>query len=115
VPRGHSVGTLRTSAFETAVDVDTRQDNVGVYVTDTLDLTRWLAVTAAGRYQHVSITIRDRSGTTPALDGDHRFDRFSPTAGLTLKALERLTLFGSYSCGLVSTTPLTPTTRRRAR
>ena len=32
-----------------------------------------VALTLAGRYQHVHITIRDRSGENPALDGDHRF------------------------------------------
>jgi outer membrane receptor protein involved in Fe transport len=53
----------------------------------------------------VSISIRDNSGTNPALDGDHRFGRFSPAAGLTLKALENLTLFASYSEGFRAPTP----------
>jgi outer membrane receptor protein involved in Fe transport len=105
VPRGNSVGTLRTSAFETAVDVDTRQHNIGVYLTDTFDITRWLALTLAGRYQHVRISLRDNSGTNPALDGDHRFSRFSPAAGLTLKALDNLTVFASYSEGFRAPTP----------
>ena len=77
------MGTQQAGEFETAVDVRTRQENIGVYVTDTFDITEQLALTLAGRYQHVSIAIRDRSGQNPALDGDHNFSRFSPAAGLT--------------------------------
>ena len=105
VPMGASVGTLRTGGFATVVDVRTRQENVGVYVTDTFDLTERLALTLAGRYQRVGIEIRDRSGDNPALDGDHRFSRFSPAAGLTLQALKNLTLFASYSEGFRAPTP----------
>jgi iron complex outermembrane recepter protein len=105
VPKGASVGTRRTGGFETAVDVHTQQDNVGVYATDTFDITERLALTLAGRYQHVSITIRDRSGQNPALDGEHQFSRFSPAAGLTLQVLKDLTLFASYSEGFRAPTP----------
>jgi iron complex outermembrane recepter protein len=99
VPSGNSVGTSRTGPFETRVDVSTRQQNVGVYATDTFDLTERLALTLAGRYQHVSIEIRDRSGQNPGVDGDHRFSRFNPSAGLAFQALPSLTLFASYSEG----------------
>jgi iron complex outermembrane receptor protein len=105
VPRGISVGTRRIGGFETAVDVRTRQQNVGVYVTDTFDVTEQLALTLAGRYQHVGITIRDRSGNNPAVDGDHRFSRFSPAAGVTFRARPSLTLFASYSEGFRAPTP----------
>jgi outer membrane receptor protein involved in Fe transport len=99
VPSGNSVGTSRTGPFESQVDVSTRQHNIGVYVTDTLDITEQLALTLAGRYQHVRIEIRDRSGQNSALEGDHRFSRFSPSAGLAFQALRNLTLFASYSEG----------------
>jgi outer membrane receptor protein involved in Fe transport len=105
VPRGNSVGTRRTGAFETAVDVDTQQDNIGVYLTDTVDLIEPVALTLAGRYQHVHITLRDRSDANPALNGSHRFDRFSPAVGVTCQAHVRLTLFASYSEGFRAPTP----------
>jgi iron complex outermembrane recepter protein len=105
VPKGNSVGTRRTEDFETEVDVKTRQENIGVYVTDTFDLTERLALTLAGRYQHVKIEIRDHTGANPALDGDHSFDRFSPAAGLAFRALPNLTLFASYSEGFRAPTP----------
>jgi iron complex outermembrane recepter protein len=105
VRAGHSVGTERTEGFETQVDVGTRQQNIGVYFTNTFDITERLALTLAGRYQHVDITIRDRSGANPALDGDHRFSRFSPAAGLTFQPLAGLTVFASYSEGFRAPTP----------
>jgi iron complex outermembrane receptor protein len=105
VPKRLGVGTVQTGDFETAVDVRTRQQNVGVYLTDTFDITEQLAITVAGRYQHVGIAIRDRSGQNPALDGDHDFSRFSPAAGLTFQALESLALFFSYSEGFRAPTP----------
>lgn len=105
VPRDGSVPTLRTGPFETIVDVLTRQQNVGVYFTDTFDIVERLALTLAGRYQHVSIDIRDRSGQNPALNGDHAFGRFSPAAGLTFQAFKHLTLYASYSEGFRAPTP----------
>jgi outer membrane receptor protein involved in Fe transport len=96
---GHSVGTRRLGPFETEVDVFTRQQNVGVYVTDTFDVTERLALTLAGRYQRVSIAIHDRSGENPDLDGDHVFSRVSPAVGLAFQARPDVTLFASYSEG----------------
>ena len=99
VPDGDSVRVQPSGPFETAVDVRTTQQNIGVYATDTFDITDWLAFTIGGRYQHVNITLRDQSGQNPSLDGDHVFQRFSPTVGMTVRARPDLTLFGAYSEG----------------
>ena len=98
-PVGDSIRVVRTSPFETAVDVRTDQQNIGVYVTDTFDITDWMALTAGMRYQNVNIKLRDESGVNPALDGNHTFQRASPAVGLTVRALPRLTFFGAYSEG----------------
>ena len=45
IPDGNSVGVQQTEPFETAVDVHTTQQNVGVYITDTFDITDWMALT----------------------------------------------------------------------
>jgi iron complex outermembrane receptor protein len=66
--RGNSVGTVRTGDFETDVDVATGQQNIGVYLADTFEITPQLGITVAGRFQHVSIKIRDRSGENPDLN-----------------------------------------------
>jgi outer membrane receptor protein involved in Fe transport len=99
VPQGHSVGTVRTGDFATDTDVHTSQDNLGTYLTDTFDLTDRLALTLAGRLQHVRIAIQDLTGQNPALDGEHSFDRFSPAAGLAFEVLPHLITFASYSEG----------------
>ena len=89
----------RPDAFETAVDVRTDQQNIGVYADRHLRHHRLAGAHAGRRYQHVHIKIRDQSGENPDLDGDHTFQRFSPAVGLTVRALPDLTLFGSYSEG----------------
>ena len=99
VPDGNSVGVQQSGPFETAVNVRTNQQNIGVYATDTFDITDWLALTLGGRYQNVNIKLRDLSGQNPDLDGDHTFQRFSPAVGMTVRARPDLTLFGSYSEG----------------
>lgn len=103
--QGASVGTARTGDFETDVDVKTGQQNIGVYVADTLEILPQLGLTLAGRFQHVSISIRDRSGDNPALDGDHDFDHVSPAVGLTFQPVKSLTTFFSFSEGFRAPTP----------
>jgi outer membrane receptor protein involved in Fe transport len=98
-PAGLSTGVRRTGPLQTEVDVRTTQQNVGAYFIDTLDVLDWLSVTAGGRYQLANIDIRDLSGQNPAVNGNHTFQRFSPTAGLTVQALEDLAAFFSYSQG----------------
>jgi len=98
-PRGQSVGIVRTGDFETDVDVKTGQQNLGVYLADTFEILPQLGLTGAGRFQHVSISIRDQSGTNPALDGDHNFDHVSPAFGFTYQPFPSLTTFFSYSEG----------------
>ena len=99
VPDGHSTGVQPSGPFETVVNVRATQQNVGVYATDTVDITDWLSLTVGGRYQDVSIQIRDQSGQNANLDGNHTFNRFSPAVGVTVRPLPKLTLFGAYSQG----------------
>ena len=99
VPDGNSVGTHQSGPSETVVNVRTDQQNIGVYLTDTLDITGWLALTMGARYQNVNIRIRDQSGLNPSLDGDHTFERASPAVGLAVRALSNLTFFGAYNEG----------------
>jgi len=104
-PRGNSVGTVRTGDFETDVDVATGQQNVGVYLADTFEIVSQLGITVAGRFQHVSIKIRDRSDVNPALSGDHSFDHVSPALGITYQPVSALTAFFNFSEGFRAPTP----------
>jgi len=103
--RGSSVGTARTSDFETDVDVKTGQQNFGLYLADTFEIFPQLGLTVAGRFQQASIGIRDRSGGNPNLNGDHHFDHFSPAVGLTYQPFPSLTTFFSFSEGFRAPTP----------
>jgi outer membrane receptor protein involved in Fe transport len=99
VPNGLGVGIQGTGPLETEVNARTQQQNVGVYVTDTLEFLDRFALTLGGRYQISTITIRDRTGDNSDLNGTHSFDRLSPAVGLTAQALAGLTFFGAYSEG----------------
>src|SRR5437867_1925359 len=104
-PRGNSVGIVRTGDFETVVNVATGQQNIGVYLADAFEITSQLGITMAGRFQHVSIKIRDRSDENPDLNGDHSFNHASPAVGITYQPLAALTAFFSFSEGFRAPTP----------
>ena len=89
------------------MDVATRQENWGVYLTDTFDITDALALTFSGRYQITEVEIRDQTGDpeNADLDGDHDFDRFNPAGGITYSIFEDLNLFGGYSESFRAPTP----------
>lgn len=67
----------------------------GVYLSDTLDVTDELALSAGGRLNIARISIDDRLGT--ALNGNHHFTRFNPAAGATYKITPGLTAYLGYS------------------
>ena len=79
------------------VDLGVRTNYYGFYVSDTVDVTDKLAVTVGGRYNIAEITLRDRSGTAPELDGNSRFQRFNPVIGGAYKLAPNATLYGGYS------------------
>jgi iron complex outermembrane recepter protein len=98
-----------------ARDIDTRSDYLGLYFTNTTVLTDGLALTLGGRfnYAHLDIKLNSRplpefEGNPPVqvgggalyedkLTGDHTFERFNPTVGLTYQVFRGLTAFGGYS------------------
>lgn len=100
---GLGVGTFYDEA---ATDIDTRTETVSWYFTDTLDLTDKLSITLSGRYNDTDITLRDRSGESPELNGDHNFSRFNPAAGFTYKLFDNATVYGSYGESNRVPTPL---------
>ncbi|WP_165943314.1 TonB-dependent receptor [Roseicella aquatilis] len=67
----------------------------GLYGSGTLDLTPRLSATLGGRFNTATISLRDRIGS--ALDGDHGYRRFNPSAGLTWRATEAVTAYAGYA------------------
>jgi iron complex outermembrane receptor protein len=96
------------------VSVDSVNRNLAAYLTDTLDLTPALSLTASGRYNLTHIDLADRQGTN--LDGGNRYAHFNPAGGVTYKILPTVTLYGGLSTNTRTPTaseiecsnPLTP-------
>jgi iron complex outermembrane receptor protein len=77
---------------------------LGVYATDTFDLTSRLSLTAGARYNVALIKLEDQLGT--ALNGFDEFMRLNPVVGLTYKVLPNLTVYAGYSEANRAPTPL---------
>ena len=67
---------------------------VGIYFSDSLDLTDSLTATLAGRFNWAEVTLEDRLASTK---DKHNYSRFNPSVGLTYQFDHRLGLFANYS------------------
>jgi iron complex outermembrane recepter protein len=67
----------------------------GFYLTDTLDLTSALSLTASGRYNIANIDLEDQLGTN--LTGNNRYTHFNPAIGGTYKLLPTVTAYAGFS------------------
>ena len=79
----------------------TQNDYVGVYFSDTIDLTSRLAWTVGGRYNYARLDLENQGeiedGEEDKLTGTHTYERFNPMTGLTYQLSRGLTLYGSYA------------------
>ncbi|HEY8245271.1 MAG TPA: TonB-dependent receptor [Casimicrobiaceae bacterium] len=99
-------GTVPLGDFAPGTDARTRHRYVGVYATDTIELSGAWALTLAGRYNHARVAVADRSGNDPALDGTHRFVRFNPAVGVTWNPSNALTAWAAYNEGMRAPTAI---------
>lgn len=93
---------------ESRVRLHTHSDVIGVYATDSFSITDRLTATIAGRYNHVDLAMSDNytNGSDKNLNGQHTFDRFNPSAGLTYDVNKNLNVYGSYSESSRAPTPM---------
>jgi iron complex outermembrane recepter protein len=77
------------------VSVDSINKDLGIYLTDTFNITPNFAVTASGRYNIAHVDLADQVGTD--LNGHNRFVHFNPAIGATYKVLPTMTLYGGIS------------------
>ena len=73
-----------------------------IYATDTITIADAWNITVSGRYNRTTIRNRDTlepGGGSGSLDGDHRFSRFNPAAGVTFSPSRTLNIYGGYSEG----------------
>jgi outer membrane receptor protein involved in Fe transport len=88
------VGTGRYYDDGSAVSLDARNSYYGAFLTDTISLTDRLHLSLAGRLNLAWIELIDRRGGD--LSGQHYYQRFNPSVGLTWQAFPAITVFGSY-------------------
>jgi len=88
--------------IDARVDLGGRTRTASLFATDTLRLGAGLDLTLSGRYNRTTVQNRDRitpGGGAGSLDGDHRFSRFNPAAGLTWKFGRALSAYAGYNEG----------------
>ena len=90
------------------LNLNTTTDYIGIYTTDTFDVTNRLSITAGARYNYAKIDLNDLNGPAkvaefgiengnPDLSGQHLYTRINPTAGGTYKLTPTIILYGNYS------------------
>lgn len=77
------------------VSLNTTNSHYGIYASDTFDVTPNLSLTLGGRYNVALIHLTDRLGA--ALNGNNRFSRFNPAAGLAYKITPTVTGYLGYA------------------
>jgi iron complex outermembrane receptor protein len=96
LPSNLIVSTPEGTDFSaTPVSLNANNKYYGFYLTDTIDVTSQLAVTASGRYNIAKVELQDLIGT--ALNGNNRFVHFNSALGATYKLTQSVTAYASYA------------------
>jgi iron complex outermembrane receptor protein len=93
---GLFVSTPQGTGFTaTPVSLNAATRYYGAYLSDTVDVTDALSVTASGRYNQAEIDLYDQIGS--ALSGKNHYSRFNPAIGFTDKLLDSMTFYAGYA------------------
>jgi iron complex outermembrane recepter protein len=103
---GTGVFIDQAQADDTPVMLASNNTYVGVYATNTFDITSQLAFTAGGRFNFAQINLQDETGANPLLTSQNQFQRFNPVVGLTYKITPNVTAYAGYSEANRAPTPL---------
>jgi outer membrane receptor protein involved in Fe transport len=98
--------------FLAQADIKSSNQRFGVFVTNTLDATDRLAVTASARFDYANIKLSGTScidsvlcdlatvtGLTTPVTGEHAYQRLNPSLGFTYMVAPAVTAFGNYAEG----------------
>lgn len=112
-PNYGNIPGLGTSQLRTAAALGIAPSSVigsnlymGLYATDTIDLTDALSLTAGARLNFARVTAFDQTGFSPDVTGTSYFNKINPVAGLTYRFTPGLSLYGGYSESNRAPTPL---------
>jgi iron complex outermembrane receptor protein len=103
---GTGVFIDQPAADVTPVSLAADNTYLGVYATNTFDVTSQLSFTAGGRFNFAQINLQDETGTNPLLTSQNQFQRFNPVVGLTYKITPNVTGYAGYSEANRAPTPL---------
>ncbi|CAB3642962.1 Metal-pseudopaline receptor CntO [Paraburkholderia phenoliruptrix] len=101
-----SRATVGIDDFTQQTAAKTHNGNYGIYLQDTLSLTKQWSLTLAGRYNWADATIGDESGVQPQLNGHHTFSRFNPAVGINWNPTSTFTAYATYNEGMRSPTAI---------
>src|SRR5205085_11678106 len=85
------------------VSVKSRNDYLGIYAAERLDVTGTLSVTLSGRYNFARIAVEDLR--RDSLSGTHDYGRLNAAAGLSYALTPRLSVYGGYAQANRAPTP----------
>lgn len=91
---------------ELDTDVLARTRYTGTYLSDLISLGATTTLTLAARHDAARVSLEDRSGLEPDLNGRHRFSRLNPSFGLTWSRTPALAVTLAYSEGFRVPTPV---------
>jgi iron complex outermembrane receptor protein len=103
---GTGVFIDQPAADVTPVSLAADNTYLGVYATNTFDVTSQLSFTAGGRFNFAQINLQDETGANPLLTSQNQFQRFNPVVGLTYKITPNVTAYAGYSEANRAPTPL---------
>ncbi|WP_083615333.1 TonB-dependent receptor domain-containing protein [Paraburkholderia sp. SOS3] len=98
--------TIGDGPFVQQTDAKTRNENYGIYFTNTFSFTDEWSLTLAGRYNWARTRIGDESGIQPLLDGNHTFSRFNPAVGINWNPTSSFTAYFTYNEGMRTPTSI---------
>lgn len=103
---GTGVAIDQPAADISPVNLNAKNTYIGVYATNTFDITSQLSLTAGGRFNYAQIDLQDLTGTNPLLTSNNNFQRFNPVIGLTYRIAPNVTAYAGYSEANRAPTPL---------
>ena len=78
-----------------------------LYATDTWSITKQLAATLSGRYNHTTVKNTDQLNSTPPnLDGEFVYTKFNPAIGVTYQISPTLGTFAGWNQGSRAPSPI---------